>query len=145
VNVLRFDHVGVIVRDLELTTTFFTDLGFVAEEPVDVVGSWMDRVIDLEDSHIELVVITAPDGSGRLELTKYIAPVSSEEPVASPADTLGFRHVGYVVADIAEIIGKAREAGYELVGEVADYEDEFRLAYIRGPEGLILEVAEALK
>jgi catechol 2,3-dioxygenase-like lactoylglutathione lyase family enzyme len=140
----RFDHVGVIVNDLELVAAFFTGLGFVRTGQGEVSGGWVDRVIDIPRSHSELVFITAPDGSGGLELNSFIAPTQGDIPPDPPANAHGLRHIAYQVSDVDEIVGKARDLGFDLVGEVVDYQSTYRLAYIRGPEGIILEVAQPL-
>jgi catechol 2,3-dioxygenase-like lactoylglutathione lyase family enzyme len=141
---IQFDHVGVVVHDLEVTAQFFVDLGFDREGPIEVSGSWMDRVIGLEGARVELIIVTAPDGSGKLELTAFHEPTRAQDQAELPANAHGYRHIAYRVTNIDAVVAQARAAGYRTVGDVVDYQDSYRLAYIRGPEGLIVEVAEAL-
>ena len=141
---LEFDHVGVVVDDLEATAQFFVALGFQREEPFEVGGAWVDRIIGLEGARVEGMFVAPPDGSGKLELVKFHEPTRARDQEALPADAYGYRHIAYRVTDIAAVVAQAREAGYETVGDVVDYQDVYRLAYIRGPEGLIVEVAQPL-
>jgi catechol 2,3-dioxygenase-like lactoylglutathione lyase family enzyme len=140
----RFNHVGVIVNDLERVAAFFTGLGFVRTGQAGVSGRWVDRVIGIPGAQSEIVFITAPDGSGGLELSSFSAPPQGDIPPDPPANAHGLRHIAYEVTDVDELVAKARESGYGLVGEVVDYERTYRLAYIRGPEGIILELAQPL-
>lgn len=142
---IEFDHVGVVVHDLEATAQFFVDLGFHHEGPIEVSGAWVDRIVGLEGVRAELIMVTAPDGSGKLELTAFHEPTRAEDQTELPANAHGYRHIAYRVTDIDAVVAQARAAGYYTVGDVVDYQDLYRLAYIRGPEGLIVEVAEPLR
>src|SRR5215475_6623739 len=142
---LTFDHIGLVVDDLATTAAFFTGLGFTREDIGDVRGTWMDRVVGLDDAVAEIVLISAPDGSGHIELTKFRSPTLPQEPHELPSHAYGLRHVAYRVADVNAVVAQARELGYELVGDVTDFQDMYRLVYIRGPEGLILELTQALQ
>lgn len=142
--VIEFDHVGVVVHDLVVTAQFFVDLGFHREGPIEVSGTWMDRVVGLEGVRAELIIVTAPDGSGKLELTAFHEPTRAQDQAELPANAHGYRHIAYRVTNIDAVVAQAREAGYHTVGDIVDYQDSYRLAYIRGPEGLIVEVAEPL-
>lgn len=142
---IEFDHVGVVVHDLEVTAQFFVDLGFHREGPIEVSGAWVDRVVGLEGVRVELIIVNAPDGSGKLELTAFHEPTRAQDQVELPANAHGYRHIAYRVTNIDAVVARARAAGYDTVGDVVDYRDSYRLAYIRGPEGLIVEVAEPLR
>lgn len=142
--VIEFDHVGVVVHNLEVTAQFFVDLGFHREGPIEVSGAWVDRVVGMEGVRAELIIVTAPDGSGKLELTAFHEPTRARDQAEPPANAHGYRHIAYRVTNIDAVVAQAREAGYHTVGDVVDYQDSYRLAYIRGPEGLIVEVAEPL-
>ncbi|HET9660300.1 MAG TPA: VOC family protein [Thermomicrobiales bacterium] len=142
---IAFEHIGVVVRDLDEAACFFASLGFRLQDRFDVGGSWVDRIIGLTDVEVEGMFVTAPDGSGALELVKFHAPQRSGDPVDLPANALGIRHIAYRVSDIETMVARASAAGYGLVGEVVNYQDIFLLAYIRGPEGLIVEVAQPLE
>ena len=142
---MRFDHVGVVVRDLDTMTAFFVALGFEVEGRTAVSGSWLEGMVAIEGAQVDLVVVAPPGGgSGRLELSAFRTPQRQGEPVALPADAFGYRHIAYEVSDVTEIVERARAAGYGTVGDVADYQDSYRLAYVRGPEGLIVEFAQPL-
>jgi catechol 2,3-dioxygenase-like lactoylglutathione lyase family enzyme len=142
----RMDHVGITVQDLEQAIAFFEALGFEMEGRSEVGGPWADRVNGLDGTRVDMAMMIPPGGSGgaaKLELSRFISP----EPVGEqgrPVNSFGFTHVCYQVEDVHGVVAKARDAGYGLVRELVDYEDVYRLAYIRGPEGLIVEVAQAL-
>jgi len=141
----RLDHVGVVVTDIAEATRFFRELGFRCGEPAEVGGPWVDRVIGVVGARSIVASVSAPDSDSWLELTEFQHPVATGAPEALPANALGYRHVAFEVPDIVEIVERTRAAGYALVGEVVDYEDVYRLAYIRGPEGMIVEVAQDLR
>jgi catechol 2,3-dioxygenase-like lactoylglutathione lyase family enzyme len=143
-GVRSFDHVGVVVDDLDAVTKFFLDLGFEREDLVPLEGEWMDKVVGLDGVRAELVVVKAPDGSGRLELTKYHTPAGEGEVRPSPSNRLGFRHIAYAVQDLDTILDGLRDRDVDLVGDVVNYQDTYRLCYVRGPEGLIVEFAERI-
>jgi catechol 2,3-dioxygenase-like lactoylglutathione lyase family enzyme len=144
VSGISYDHLGLVVDDLENVAAFFTGLGFTREDLGETSGAWVDRIVGLEGTVEELVLISAPDGTGHIELTKFTSPISEGEPKQLPSNAYGLRHVAYRVNDVNATVARARELGYDLVGEVADFQDLFRLAYVRGPEGLILELTEDL-
>jgi catechol 2,3-dioxygenase-like lactoylglutathione lyase family enzyme len=141
---ISFEHIGVVVNDLAETARFFTALGFDCQEPFRVSGSWVERIIGLTGVDVEGVFVTAPDGSGALELIEFHAPARSGDPVDLPTNALGIRHIAYRVSDIETMVARATAAGYGLVGEVVNYQDMFLLAYVRGPEGLIVELAQPM-
>jgi len=140
--VRRLEHVGVIVDDLEAATTFFLDLGLEREGATTVQGEWVDNIVGLKDVRADVVVVRTADGSGKLELAKFHTPADTEGPQASAANRLGIRHILFLVDGLDAIVDELRGKGFNLVGHVQDYEGIFRLCYIRGPEGIIVELAE---
>lgn len=142
--VRRLEHVGVIVDDLEAATRFFLDLGLEREGATTVEGEWVDNIIGLKDARVDVVVVQTPDGSGKLELTKFHRPADTQGPEAAPANRLGIRHILFAVDGLDEILDKLRGKGFNLVGKVQDYENIYRLCYVRGPEGIIVELAEEI-
>ncbi len=141
---LRFDHVGVVVDDLDAVAAFFLALGFEREGSGPVEGETVDKINGLDGVRAEVVMVRTPDGSGRLELVKYHAPADNEGVHPWPANRLGFRHIAIEVNDLNTIVDGLRDKGFGTVGEVRDYEDAYRLCYVRGPEGLIVELAEQI-
>jgi catechol 2,3-dioxygenase-like lactoylglutathione lyase family enzyme len=123
----RFDHVGVIVDDLEAMTAFFLDLGFEREGGTTVEGEWVDNVIGLDGARVELVMVRTPDGQCKLELTKFHAPTDDAGPDASPPHRLGLRHIAFWVDDLDGMLGRLRGRGFDTVGVVQDYQGMFRL------------------
>ena len=142
---LRFDHVGIVVDDLELVTAFFVDLGFERSGPMRVEGEWVDRVVGLDGVQLDMVSVNAPDGSGRIELTKFHRPTDPAAAQRPAANGLGFRHIAYIVDDLDSVIERLRGKGLDTVGDIVTYEDIFRLCYVGGPEGLIVELAEEIR
>lgn len=144
-TIRRMDHVGVVVDDLTAAVAFFVELGLEVEGegPAPVEGPWVDRVVGLEGVRVEIVFVRTPDGHSRLELTKFHAPAAL--PAASSApNTLGLRRLMFAVEDIDEVVTRMQAHGVELLGEVAQYEDLYRLCYLGGPEGIIVALAEEL-
>ncbi len=137
-------HVGVVVRDLDAATAFFVGLGLEAGGKGVVEGGWVDRVVGLEGVRSEMVMLSTPDGHNRLELSRYLAPEDPEPPQAAPSHRHGLRHVAFLVDDLDAALGHVRDHGFTLVGDVQRYEDVYRLCYVRGPEGIIVELAEEL-
>lgn len=143
-GVRSFEHIGIIVRDLGRVADFFELLGFDRGETAVVGGEWADRVNGLVGTKVEMVFVTAPDGTGAIELSRMIAPASVEEPTDAPSDALGLRHLAYRVDGLEDTLERIRGAGYDLIGEVVDYEDVWLVCYVRGPEGIIVELGERL-
>ena len=143
-TIQRMDHVGIVVDDLAAATAFFVELGLTLQGEGSVEGAWVDRVVGLEGVRAEIAMVHTPDGHGRLELTKFHAPSSPGGDWHAPANTLGIRHLTFAVDDIDAVVARLRARGAELVGEVERYKDSYRLCYIRGPEGIIVELAEAI-
>jgi catechol 2,3-dioxygenase-like lactoylglutathione lyase family enzyme len=140
----RMDHVGIVVDDLAAATEFFAELGLVPQGEGEVDGRWVDRIVGLEGVRTEFAMMQTPDGNGRLELIQFHAPSYQGDNLPTPANTPGIRHIAFVVEDIDAVVARLRARGAELVGEVERYEDAFRLCYVRGPEGIIIELAEQI-
>ena len=143
-TIQRMDHVGVVVDDLEAATEFFVDLGLKLHGEGQVEGDWVDRVVGLEGVRAEIAMMETPDGHGRLELARFHAPSGQGGDRHAPANTPGIRHVAFVVDDIDAVVAGLRARGEVLVGEVERYQDSYRLCYVRGPEGIIVELAEQI-
>jgi catechol 2,3-dioxygenase-like lactoylglutathione lyase family enzyme len=144
VTIQRMDHVGIVVDDLEAATAFFVELGLKLQGEGTVEGGWVDRVVGLEGVRAEIAMVETPDGHSRLELVKFHAPSVRGGNGHAPANTLGIRHLTFAVDDIDAAVATVRARGGELVGEVENYEDIYRLCYVRGPEGIIVELAERI-
>ena len=138
-------HVLIVVDDLEAAKAFFAELGMELEGETTLEGDLVDRVVGLNDVRADIAMMRTPDGHGRVELTKFHAPPAiNSEPQNAPANTLGIRRIMFAVDDIDDIIARLRTHGAELLGEVAQYEDSYRLCYLRGPAGIIVALAEQL-
>jgi catechol 2,3-dioxygenase-like lactoylglutathione lyase family enzyme len=143
-TIQRMDHVGVVVDDLAAATEFFVELGLVLQGEGPVEGRWVDRVVGLDGVRADIAIMQTPDGHGRLELTKFHSPSSQGGDRHAPANTPGIRHVAFAVEDIDAVVAGLRARGAVLVSEVERYEDRYRLCYVRGPEGIIVELAERI-
>ncbi|MFI6242608.1 VOC family protein [Micromonospora sp. NPDC050795] len=142
----RMDNVLIVVEDLDAVIGFFVELGMEVEGRGPVEGRWVERVIGIEDVRQEVAMLRTPDGHGKVELAMFHRPAAiREEPTNAPANTLGIRRIMFAVDDIDDVIARLRGHGAELVGEVERYEDIFRLCYVRGPEGIIVGLAEQLR
>jgi catechol 2,3-dioxygenase-like lactoylglutathione lyase family enzyme len=139
---VRLDHVCVVVDDLDAATAFFLDLGFERDGATTAEGEAVDRINGLEGVRAQIVMVRAPDGSGKLELVKYLSPPDTENAQPAPANRVGFRHVAVEVSGLDSILDGLRSKGFDTVGEVLEYGNVYRTCYVRGPEGLILELAE---
>jgi catechol 2,3-dioxygenase-like lactoylglutathione lyase family enzyme len=140
----RMEHVGIVVDDLAAATEFFVGLGLELQDKETVAGRWVDRVVGLDGVRADIAVVQTPDGHGRLELTKFHAPSAQGDNPHAPANAPGLRHVAFAVQDIDAVVAGLRARGTALVGELATYEDSYRLCYVRGPEGIIVELAEQI-
>ncbi len=141
----RMDNVGIVVDDLEAAIAFLVELGMELEGRAPIEGRWAARVVGLDDQRVEVAMMRTPDGNGRVELAKYHAPTAIQGvPEDAPANTLGVRRIMFTVDDIDDVVARLRTHGAELVGEVAQYEDSYRLCYVRGPEGIVFGLAEQL-
>lgn len=136
------DHVGVVVEDLAAATEFFLALGLERDGEASVGGEWVDRITGLEGVEAEIAMLRTPDGHGRVELARFSAPPARAGDGAAPANTLGIRHLTFAVKDIEDVLERLRAHGAELVGELERYQDTYLLCYVRGPEGIIVELAE---
>jgi catechol 2,3-dioxygenase-like lactoylglutathione lyase family enzyme len=141
----RLDNVGIVVEDLEATIEFFRELGLELEGRAMVEGEWAGRVTGLGDQRVEIAMMRTPDGHSRLELSRFLAPKVIADHRNAPVNALGYLRVMFAVDDIDETLARLREHGAELVSsDVVQYEDSIRLCYIRGPEGLLIGLAEEL-
>jgi catechol 2,3-dioxygenase-like lactoylglutathione lyase family enzyme len=144
-TIQRMDHVGIVVGDLQAAIAFFVELGMELEVEMPVEGSWVDHVVGLDHVRVDIAMMRTPDGHGRLELTRFNTPPAvSSEPEAAPPNTLGIRRIMFAVQDIEDVVARLRTHGAELVGELDQYEDLYRLCYVRGPDGIIVALAEQL-
>ena len=143
-TVQRLEHIGVVVDDLEAATAFFVALGLEAEGRASVEGSLVDRINGLEGVRADIVILRTPDGGTALELAKYHSPAHAGDDQPAPANTPGIRHILFVVDDAKESLATLEAHGGELVGELVNYEDSFWLCYVRGPAGIIVELAEKI-
>jgi catechol 2,3-dioxygenase-like lactoylglutathione lyase family enzyme len=144
VKIKHVDHVGIVVKDLAAATAFFVDLGFTVQAEMPVQGEWVERIIGLQNVRESLAMLQAPDGQLNLELVQFHQPVDPEGIRPQAANTLGLRHLAFQVEHIDEVVDALKQKGRELVGEIQTYEDMWRLCYVRGPEGIIIELAEQL-
>lgn len=143
-TIQRMDNVGIVVDDLEAAVAFFLELGLELEGETVVEGHWVNRVVGLDDVRADIAMVRTPDGHGRLELTKFHTPTAVSTGQNAPANTLGIRRIMFAVDDIEEVLARLQAHGAELVGELEQYEDIYRLCYVRGPEGIIVALAEQL-
>jgi len=141
----RMDNVLIVVNDLEAAKAFFAELGLELEGETTIEGEWVDRIVGLDGVRSDIAMMRTPDGHGRIELDKFHTPPAVRgEPVNAPVNTLGIRRIMFAVDDIDDVLSRLRTHGAELIGEVTQYEDMYRLCYIRGPEGIIIALAEQL-
>jgi catechol 2,3-dioxygenase-like lactoylglutathione lyase family enzyme len=141
----RMDNVGIVVEDLDATIEFFRELGLELEGRAMVEGEWAGRVTGLGDQRVEIAMMRTPDGHSRLELSRFLAPRVVADHRNAPVNALGYLRVMFAVDDIDQTLARLRKHGAELVsGEVVQYEDAYRLCYIRGPEGLLIGLAQEL-
>ena len=143
-GVTGFVHIGLVVEDLGETVRFLALLGLDCGTPGVFSGAWIDRIIGLEDATVEIVMVRGPDGSDVFEVVRFHAPAAGAQEAVPAANRPGLRHVAFTVDDVRGVVDRARAAGWETVGEIVDYEGTFLLCYVRGPEGLIVELAERL-
>lgn len=144
-TIQRMDNVLIVVDDLEAAKAFFAELGMELEGETQVEGPWVDSVVGLEGVRADLTMMRTPDGHGRVELSKYHTPPAVRaEPENAPANALGMRRIMFVVDDVDDVVARLRSHGAELVGEIAQYEESYRLCFLRGPEGIIIGLSEQL-
>jgi catechol 2,3-dioxygenase-like lactoylglutathione lyase family enzyme len=144
VAVQRMDNVGIVVEDLPATIAFFRELGLELEGRATIEGDWSGRVTGLRDQRVEIVMMRTPDGHSRLELSRFLAPRVVADHRNAPVNALGYLRVMFTVDDLDDTLARLRKHGAQLVDEVVRYEDVYRLCYIRGPEGLLIGLAEQI-
>jgi catechol 2,3-dioxygenase-like lactoylglutathione lyase family enzyme len=141
----RMDNVLIVVGDLEAAKAFFAELGMELEGETQVEGPWVDSTVGLDDVRADIAMMRTPDGHGRVELTRFHTPPAVRaEPQFAPANALGIRRIMFAVDDLDDVVARLRSHGGELVGEIAQYEEVYRLCFLRGPEGIIIGLAEQL-
>ena len=143
-TIQRMDHVGIVVEDLEAATEFFLLLGLERQGGGEVEGEEVDRIVGLDGVRSELVMLQTQDGQRLLELVKFHSPPIPDGDPSAPAHAPGIRHLAFVVDDVDALVSGLRERGTELVGELVSYGNSYRLCYVRGPEGIIVELAEPI-
>lgn len=143
-KLIRMDNVGIVVESLEGVISFFTELGLKLEGRGTIEGEWAGRVTGLGDQTVEIAMMATPDGHSRLELSRFINPSVIADHRNAPVNAFGYLRAMFAVTDIDELLGRLFKHGAQLVGEVVQYEDSYRLCYIRGPEGLLIGLAEQL-
>jgi catechol 2,3-dioxygenase-like lactoylglutathione lyase family enzyme len=141
----RMDNVLIVVQDLEAAKAFFAELGMELEGETTVEGPWVDQTVGLDDVRAEIAMMRTPDGHGRVELSRFHRPPAVRaEPEGAPANALGMRRIMFLVDDLDDVVDRLRNHGAELVGEIAQYEDVYRLCFLRGPEGIVIGLSEQL-
>ena len=143
-SIKRMDNVGIVVDDLKAATAFFVELGLELEGETTVEGRWVDRVVGLDGVRSDIAMLRTPDGHGRVELSKFHTPPATTAQPNAPVNTLGYLRVMFAVSAIEQVLARLQALGAELVGELVQYEDKYRLCYVRGPEGIIVALAEEL-
>ena len=143
-TVLRMDNVGIVVESLDEVVSFFEELGLTLEGRAMVEGEWAGRVTGLGDQKVEIAMMVTPDGHSRLELSRFITPAVVSDHRTAPVNALGYLRAMFTVSDIDETLERLQKHGAALVGEVVRYENSYRLCYVRGPEGLLVGLAEEL-
>lgn len=138
----RLEHIGIVVEDLAAAISFFGELGLELRGEAPVEGEWVDRIVGLDGIRADIALLQTPDGHGRLELVKFHAPPSQSDDGAAAANAPGIRHIAFAVEDIDATVAGLQARGAELVGELLRYQDSYRLCYVRGPAGIILELTE---
>ncbi|KRB58296.1 glyoxalase [Rhizobium sp. Root708] len=140
----RMDNIGIVVEDLGVTIAFFEELGLELEGRAMIEGEWAGRVTGLGDQHVEIAMMRTPDGHSRLELSRFLRPEITADHRNAPVNALGYLRAMFTVDDVEDTVARLRRRGAQLVGEVVRYEDSYKLCYIRGPEGLLIGLAEEL-
>ena len=143
-KLIRMDNVGIVVESLDETIAFFAELGLKLEGRATIEGEWAGRVTGLGNQHVEIAMMVTPDGHSRLEISRFLTPPIIADHRNAPVNALGYLRVMFTVDDIDETLARLQKIGAQLVGEVVKYEELYRLCYIRGPEGLLIGLAEQL-
>ncbi|MBA2676073.1 VOC family protein [Ramlibacter sp.] len=144
-TVKRMDNVGIVVEDLAAAIEFFSELGLELEGRATIEGEWAGRVTGLGQQQVEIAMMRTPDGHSRLELSRFLAPRVADDHRSAPVNALGYLRVMFTVEDIDDTLARLRKRGAELVGEVVQYQDTYRLCYIRGPEKILIGLAQELR
>jgi catechol 2,3-dioxygenase-like lactoylglutathione lyase family enzyme len=143
-KLIRMDNVGIVVKNLDDAISFFTELGLKLEGRAMVEGEWAGRVTGLDSQHVEIAMMVTPDGHSRLEISKFLNPAVVSDHRTAPVNSLGYLRVMFTVEDIDEMVSRLTRHGAQLVGDVVQYENSYRLCYIRGTEGILIGLAEQL-
>ena len=143
-TVIRMDNVSIVVEDLDAAIAFFAELGLALEGRMPVEGDWAGRVTGVRDQRVEIAMMRTPDGHSRIELSRFDAPAIASDHRNAPVNSLGYLRVMFAVEDIDDTIARLRKLGARVVDEVVNYEDVYRLCYIRGPEGILIGLAQQL-
>jgi catechol 2,3-dioxygenase-like lactoylglutathione lyase family enzyme len=144
-TIQRMDNVLIVVEDMAAATAFFAELGMELEAETQVEGPWVDSVVGLTGVRADITMMKTPDGHSRVELSKFHTPQAVRaEPENAPSNALGIRRIMFTVDDVDDVVARLRNHGGELVGEIAQYEDSYRLCFMRGPEGIVIGLAEEL-
>jgi catechol 2,3-dioxygenase-like lactoylglutathione lyase family enzyme len=141
----RMDNVGIVVESLDAAISFFAELGLKLEGRATIEGEWAGRVTGLGTQHVEIAMMVTPDGHSRLELSRFLTPPVVADHRTAPVNALGYLRVMFTVDDIDDTLTRLRKRGAQLVGDVVQYEEAYRLCYIRGPEGVLIGLAEELR
>jgi catechol 2,3-dioxygenase-like lactoylglutathione lyase family enzyme len=145
-TIKRMDNVLIVVEDMEAAKAFFAELGMELEGETTVEGPWVDKTVGLDGVRADIAMLKTPDGHGRVELTKFHTPSAVRtEPANAPSNALGIRRIMFAVDDVDGTVARLRTHGAELVGEIAQYRDVYRLCFVRGPEGIIIGLAQQLR
>lgn len=143
-QLLRMDNLGIVVESLDDAVAFFIELGLTLEGRATIEGEWAGRITGLRDQRVEIAMMVTPDGHSRLELSRFLAPPVVADHRNAPVNALGYLRAMFAVSDLDDTLARLRKHGAQLVGEVIQYEDAYRLCYLRGPEGLLIGLAEPL-
>jgi len=143
-TVKRMDNLGIVVESLDAAISFFAELGLELEGRATIEGEWAGRVTGLRDQRVEIAMMRTPDGHSRLELSRFLTPPAVADHRRAPVNALGYLRVMFTVEDIDDTLARLRKCGAQLVGEVVQYKDAYRLCYIRGPEGILIGLAQEL-
>ena len=145
-TIKRLDNIGIIVDDLDSAIEFFTELGLTLEGRARVEGRLVDRLIGTDGAVSDIAMMRTPDGNGRVELSCFVSPAAiTPHPTNAPVNTLGIRRIMFAVADLDAVAARMQSRGAQLVGEIVEYGDSYRLCYLRGPEGILIALAEELR
>ena len=143
-KLLRMHNVGIVVEDLKAAIAFFSELGLELEGETTVEGQWVDRIVRLKGVRSDIAMMRTPDGHSRLELSKFQRPTANSGEPNAPVNTLGIRRIMFAVENIKDVLNRLQAHGAELIGEIVQYEDIYLLCYVRGPEGILIALAEPL-